>query len=151
MEKHKDLEIVKLLDSLVILIDREDVRLIRKLRNKYNNKIEAFSLANMQPINATNSELGFVKTALKKMVYAIYKNNNDELSNMCDKTVLDDYIIFSKVQCNRKIKALKEKHWYYNENITGDMKTLTAIDKLIKIDMVTSFYNQHKTKLILSE
>tara|TARA_R110001592_G_C12870651_1_gene723713 strand:+ start:311 stop:736 length:426 start_codon:yes stop_codon:yes gene_type:complete len=139
MGAHKDLEIVKLLDSLVILINVEDVSLIKELRTKYNNKIEAFSLANMQPINATNRELGSLNMGLKKMVACIYKNDIDELYDMCNNTKLDDYLIYSRIQCIRKMNKTSNKR---------ERKILQTIDKLIKVDIHKSFYNQHKSKLI---
>ena len=139
MGAHKDLEIVKLLDSLVILINVEDISLIKELRTKYNNKIEAFSLANMQPINATNRELGSLNMGLKKMVACIYKNDIDELYDMCNNTKLDDYLIYSRIQCIRKINKTSNKR---------ERKILYTIDKLIKVDIHKSFYNQHKSKLI---
>ena len=139
MGAHKDLEIVKLLDSLVILINVEDISLIKELRTKYNNKIEAFSLANMQPINATNRELGSLNMGLKKMVACIYKNDIDELYDMCNNTKLDDYLIYSRIQCIRKMNKTSNKR---------ERKILYTIDKLIKVDIHKSFYNQHKSKLI---
>ena len=73
------------------------------------------------------------------MVACIYKNDIDELYDMCNNTKLDDYLIYSRIQCIRKMNKTSNKR---------ERKILQTIDKLIKVDIHKSFYNQHKSKLI---
>jgi hypothetical protein len=149
MDVQKYKEVVRLLDSLSTLIDDSDTNSIARIKDKYNKKLDSFSLHELVPHNATPSEFGSFRSGLKKMVIAVYKNDADELYDMCEKTTLPDHLIYSKIQCSRKLRD-SYRHWRYNTvESKAQRKMLCAVDKLIKTEIIATFYEIHKSKLIL--
>jgi hypothetical protein len=149
MEVQRYKEVVRLLDSLSTLINDEDKRKIRIIKDKYSGKVDDISLLEMTAHNATNREMGSFRCGLKKMVSAVYKNDLKQLHEMCEKTKLDEHLIYSKIQCTRRINGTYS-HWEYKTKDSKEKrKMFTAVDKLIKTEIMSAFYNQHKSKLIL--
>lgn len=117
-----------------LLINENEINFINNLIKENTDIINKYHNKSLIVTNVTKTEIGLLKSAIKKLVLAYYTGNYliEELKKRCDNLILDD--------------DFKSKYYLYSRNVNKAFPN--SLEKALRNSLhtfiITEFYNQNK-------